>query len=93
MTIRHWRIADGIAWVGDEDRVALIDTRSSAASPMIVPPVFGELWRLLAEGPRPESDLLTKGAELVEESAPDLVAAFVETMAGHDLLELVAGDA
>ena len=70
MTTRHWRIADGIAWVGDEDRVALIDTRSSAASPMIVPPVFGELWRLLADGPRPESDLLTKGADLVDESAP-----------------------
>ena len=89
MTIRHWRIADGIAWVGDEGRVALIDTRSATASPMIVPPVFGELWRLLSDGPRPESDLLTKGAELVEESAPDLVAAFVETMAGLDLVEPV----
>ena len=93
MTTRHWRIADGIAWVGDEDRVALIDTRSSVASPMIVPPVFGELWRLLADGPCSESDLLTKGAELVDGAAPDLVAAFVEAMTGHDLLESVAGDA
>ncbi len=93
MTTRHWRIADGVAWVGDEDRVALIDTRSSAASPMIVPPVFGELWRLLSDGPRPESDLLTKGAELVDESAPDLVAAFVEAMTDLDLVEPVAGHA
>lgn len=86
---RHWRIADGVAWVGESDRVALIDTRSAQAAPMIVPPVFGELWRLLTDGPRPESDLLTKGAELVEESAPDLVLAFVDAMSDHALIEPV----
>lgn len=86
-----WRIADGIAWVGDVDRVALIDTRSSQASPMIVPPIFGELWRLLADGPRPESDLRAKGVELADESGPDLVRAFVDTMAEHRLIETVPG--
>ena len=89
MTTRHWRIADGVAWVGDEDRVALIDTRSSVASPMIVPPVFGELWRLLSDGPRPESDLQAKGAELADESGPDLVQAFVDAMSAHGLIEPV----
>lgn len=83
----HWRIAEGIAWVGDDDRVALIDTRSPSASPMIVPPVFGELWRLLADRSRPEADLLAKGAELADESGPDLVAAFVDTMTQHGLIE------
>lgn len=90
---RHWRIADGVAWVGESDRVALIDTRSAQAAPMIVPPVFGELWRVLADGPRPEFDLLTKGAELVDESAPDLVRAFVEAMTEHSLIEPVAAAA
>lgn len=85
----HWRIADGIAWVGDDDRVALIDTRSPSASPMIVPPVFGELWRALAESSRSEADLLAKGAELADESGPDLVDAFVEAMTEHDLIESV----
>lgn len=85
----HWRIADGVAWVGDEDRVALIDTRSSSAAPMLVPPVFGELWRLLSDGPRPESDLQAKGAELVDESGPDLIQAFVDAMSQHDLIESV----
>lgn len=87
---RHWRIADGIAWVGESDRVALIDTRSPSASPMIVPPVFGELWRLMADGSASEADLRAKGAELVEESGPDLVAAFVEAMTERHLIEQVA---
>ena len=87
----HWGIADGIAWVGDDERVALIDTRSMANAPMLVPPIFGELWRLLSDGPRPESDLLTKGAELVDESGPDLVQAFVAAMTEHDLIEIVDG--
>lgn len=91
---RHWRIADGIAWVGEEeDRVALIDTRSSAAAPMLVPPLFAELWRLLAASSRPEADLQAKGAELADESGPDLVEAFIEAMTGHDLIEVVTVDA
>lgn len=85
--VTSWRIADGVAWVGDEDRVALIDTRSSTASPMIVPPVFGELWRLLSDGSRLESDLQAKGAEPADESGAELVQAFVETMIAHGLIE------
>lgn len=90
---RHWRIADGIAWVGERGRVALIDTRSPSAAPMIVPPVYGELWRLLGERPRPEADLQAKGAELVDESGPELVAAFVAAMSERHLIEAVTREA
>ena len=86
----RWRIAEGVAWVGDSGRVALIDTRSSAASPMIVPPVFGELWRLVADGSASEPDLLAKGTELVDESGPELVKAFVTAMSERDLIERMA---
>lgn len=84
-----WRIAEGVAWVGDEDRVALIDTRSADARPMIVPPDFAELWRHVADG---DDDLLAKGAELAGEHAHELVAGFVETMLALDVLEAVEGE-
>ena len=85
-----WRIADGVAWVGDEGQVALIDTRASDNPPMIVPPEFAELWRALAEGPRTESDLLAKGETLVGEHAADLVASFVEDLSRVRVIEPAA---
>ena len=40
---QRWRIAAGVAWVGDAERVALVDTRRGAqAVPMHVHPPFGE---------------------------------------------------
>ena len=90
---RHWRIAEGVAWVGESERVALIDTRSPSASPMIVPPVFGELWRLVADGSASETDLRAKGAELVDESGPELVEAFVAAMSERHLIEAVTREA
>lgn len=84
-----WRIADGIAWVGDEGQVALIDTRASDNPPMIVPPEFAELWRALAESPRTESDLLANGETLVGEHAPDLVASFVADLSRIRVIEAV----
>lgn len=89
----YWRIADGIAWVGDEGRVALIDTRSTSAPPMLVPPLFADLWRLLSDGPQSESDLTSHANELVDEDGPELMKAFVETLSGADLIEPVGGDA
>ena len=47
--VTHWRIAHGVAWVGDADRVALVDTRRGAqAVPMHVQAPFATLWTALA---------------------------------------------
>lgn len=84
-----WRIAEGVAWVGDAERVALIDTRSALAPPMLMPPVFADLWRLLSHGPRAESDLHAHACNLVGEAASDLVQHFVESLSGIGVIERV----
>ncbi|WP_435203071.1 hypothetical protein [Janibacter sp. GS2] len=88
----HWCIADGIAWVGDDDRIALIDTGSAHAPPMLVPPVFADLWRLLAQGPVSESELCSRASELVHDDGPDLVQAFVDSLSGVGAIETVDVD-
>lgn len=90
---RHWRIADGIAWVGETGRVALIDTRSGTSSPMLVPPLFAELWRSLSEGPLPESDLQVLADDLVEDSGSELAQAFLDALSGQRVIESVDADA
>ena len=66
MTSR-WRIAEGVAWVGDAERVALVDTRHPArAVPMHVHAPFAALWVALGEGPATQVALEALAAEVVD---------------------------
>ena len=78
----HWRIAHGVAWVGDADRVALVDTRRGAqAVPMHVQAPFATLWTALADGPVAQADLEIAAAGVVDEGEEAaFVASFVESL-------------
>ena len=87
----HWRIAHGVAWVGDADRVALVDTRRGAeAVPMHVQAPFAALWTALGDGPVAQADLEAAAAGVVdagEEAA--FVASFVESLGAVGVVEEV----
>lgn len=83
-----WRIAEGVAWVGDAERVALIDTRKGAAAvPMHVHAPFAQLWTHLAGGPRSEADLREPAEAVAAEEADEFIRAFVDPLVELDVIE------
>lgn len=83
-----WRIAEGVAWVGDAERVALIDTRKGAAAmPMHVHAPFSELWAVLAQGPATEDDLRGSAVRVAGDDAGDFLRAFIDPLSGARLIE------
>ena len=88
---QRWRIADGVAWVGDAERVALVDTRRGAqAVPMHVQAPFATLWTALGRGPLSWADLESLAADVVDEGEETaFVSSFVESLGG---VGLVHGD-
>ena len=89
----RWRIAQGVAWVGDADRVALVDTRRGAqAVPMHVQAPFATLWTALEDGPVAQADLEVAAAGVVDEGEEAaFVASFIEALGGVGAVEQVAG--
>ena len=87
----HWRIAHGVAWVGDADRVALVDTRRGAqAVPMHVQAPFATLWTALEGGPIAQADLEVAAAGVVDEGEEvAFVASFVESLGRVGVVEEV----
>ena len=87
----HWRIAAGVAWVGDADRVALVDTRRGAqAVPMHVQAPFAVLWTALEDGPVARADLEAAAAGVVDEGEEAaFVASFVESLGAVGVVEEV----
>ena len=87
----HWRIAQGVAWVGDADRVALVDTRRGAeAVPMHVQAPFATLWTVLEDGPVAQADLETAAVGVVDEGEEvAFVASFVESLGRVGVVEEV----
>ena len=87
----HWRIAHGVAWVGDAHRVALVDTRRGAeAVPMHVQAPFAALWTALADGPVAQTDLEAAAAGVVDEGEEAaFVASFVESLGRVGVVEEV----
>lgn len=87
----RWRIAHGVAWVGDAHRVALVDTRRGAeAVPMHVQAPFAALWTALGDGPVAQADLEVAAAGVVDEGeVVAFVASFVESLGGVGVVEEV----
>ncbi|MFF5322622.1 hypothetical protein ACFY2Y_02680 [Janibacter hoylei] len=87
----HWRIAHGVAWVGDADRVALVDTRRGAqAVPMHVQAPFATLWTALEGGQVAQADLEIAAAGVVDEGEEAaFVASFVESLSSLGVVEEV----
>ena len=90
----RWRIAEGVAWVGDAERVALVDSRQGAqAVPMHVQAPFAALWTALESGPLSQADLESVAAGVVDEGERALfVESFVESLGGVGVVERVAGE-
>lgn len=89
----RWRIADGVAWVADEQRVALIDPRKGAAAvPMHISRPFSLLWESLASGGVAGADLLDPATEVAGDEAHDFIRAFVDPLTGIGVLERVVGE-
>ena len=88
---QRWRIADGVAWVGDAERVALVDTRLGArAVPMHVHPPFATLWTALARGPVSRAALEALASDVVDEGEEaTFVGSFVESLGGVGVVEEV----
>ena len=86
---QRWRIAEGVAWVGDAERVALVDTRRGAqAVPMHVHPPFASLWTALGRGPLSWAALETVAADVVDEGEEAaFVSSFVESLGGVGVVE------
>ena len=87
----RWRIADGVAWVGDAERVALVDTRRGAqAVPMHVQAPFATLWTALEDGPVAQADLEVAAVGVVDEGEEAaFVANFVESLGAVGVVEEV----
>lgn len=87
----RWRIAHGVAWVGDAHRVALVDTRRGAeAVPMHVQAPFAALWIALGDGPVAQADLEAAAAGVVDEGEEAaFVASFVESLGAVGVVEEV----
>ena len=87
----RWRIAPGVAWVGDADRVALVDTRRGVqAVPMHVQAPFAALWTALGDGPVAQADLEVAAAGVVDEGEEvAFVASFVESLGRVGVVEEV----
>lgn len=87
----RWRIAHGVAWVGDAHRVALVDTRRGAqAVPMHVQAPFATLWTALEDGPVAQADLEAAAAGIVDEGEEvAFVASFVESLGRVGVVEEV----
>lgn len=86
---QRWRITAGVAWVGDAERVALVDTRRGAqAVPMHVQAPFATLWTALGGGPLSWVDLETVAADVVDEGdEAAFVSSFVESLGGVGVIE------
>lgn len=83
-----WRIAEGVAWVGDAERVALIDTtKGAAAVPMHVHAPFAQLWDVLAQGPATEAELRVPAEAVAGDEADDFLKAFVAPLFAANLIE------
>ena len=87
---QQWCLPDGIAWVAEEDRVALMNTKSPEAEPMIMVEPVASLWRALDDGPMTMSQLESVAGRLVDDDPEGFVRACLEVLSEASLVVRVS---
>lgn len=88
----RWRIVEGVAWVMEDERVALVNTGSTSPLPLIVHDPVAGLWPALADGPVSVDRLREVADGIVEADPEGFVHAALEMLCEANLVVRVGGE-